>query len=92
MINESIMDAMVRTAKAAMAHAHSPYSGRAVGACVLTSDGTLYGGMLPKISSALEAATNGVKATHIIDGRVPNALLLEIFTDSGIGSMILGQD
>ena len=48
--------------------------------------------MLPKISSALEAATNGVKATHIIDGRVPNALLLEIFTDSGIGSMILGQD
>ena len=58
----------------------------------LIADGTLYGGMLPKISSALEAATNGVKATHIIDGRVPNALLLEIFTDSGIGSMILGQD
>lgn len=58
----------------------------------LIADGTLHGGMLPKISSALEAATNGVKATHIIDGRVPNALLLEIFTDSGIGSMILGQD
>ncbi|MCP1660801.1 acetylglutamate kinase [Neisseria perflava] len=58
----------------------------------LVADGTLYGGMLPKISSAVEAAVNGVKATHIIDGRVPNALLLEIFTDSGIGSMILGQD
>ncbi|STZ75979.1 acetylglutamate kinase [Bergeriella denitrificans] len=58
----------------------------------LIADGTLYGGMLPKISSALEAAVNGVKATHIIDGRVPNALLLEIFTDSGIGSMILGRE
>lgn len=58
----------------------------------LIADGTLYGGMLPKISSAVEAAVNGVKATHIIDGRVPNALLLEIFTDSGIGSMILGAE
>nr|WP_255758757.1 acetylglutamate kinase [Neisseria lisongii] len=58
----------------------------------LIADGTLYGGMLPKISSAVEAAVNGVKATHIIDGRVPNALLLEIFTDSGIGSMILAQE
>lgn len=58
----------------------------------LIADGTLYGGMLPKISSAVEAAVNGVKATHIIDGRVPNALLLEIFTDSGIGSMILGGE
>lgn len=58
----------------------------------LIADGTLYGGMLPKISSAVEAAVNGVKATHIIDGRVPNALLLEIFTDSGIGSMILGSE
>ena len=56
------------------------------------ADGTLYGGMLPKISSAVEAAINGVKATHIIDGRVLNALLLEVFTDKGVGSMILGQD
>lgn len=56
----------------------------------LIADGTLYGGMLPKIASAVEAAVNGVKATHIIDGRLPNALLLEIFTDAGIGSMILG--
>lgn len=55
----------------------------------LIADGTLSGGMLPKIASALDAATNGVKATIIIDGRVPHALLLELFTDSGVGSMIL---
>ncbi|WP_038305939.1 acetylglutamate kinase [Kingella kingae] len=57
----------------------------------LVADGTLSGGMLPKIASALEAAQNGVKAVHIIDGRVPNVLLLEIFTDKGIGTMILGD-
>ncbi|MBQ9602109.1 MAG: acetylglutamate kinase [Neisseriaceae bacterium] len=57
----------------------------------LVEDGTLSGGMLPKISSALAAAKNGVKAVHIIDGRVPNVLLLEIFTDKGIGTMILGE-
>ena len=57
----------------------------------LVADGTLSGGMLPKIASALDAATHGVKAMHIIDGRVPHALLLEIFTDSGVGSMILGE-
>ncbi|WP_274572439.1 acetylglutamate kinase [Neisseria leonii] len=55
----------------------------------LVADGTLYGGMLPKISSAVEAAANGVKAVHILDGRELNALLLEIFTDKGVGSMIL---
>lgn len=58
----------------------------------LVADGTLYGGMLPKIGSAVEAAVNGVKAVHIIDGRVLNALLLEIFTDSGVGSMILAEN
>lgn len=57
----------------------------------LAADGTLSGGMLPKIASALEAAENGVRAVHIIDGRVPNVLLLEIFTDQGIGTMILGN-
>lgn len=57
----------------------------------LVADGTLSGGMLPKIASALEAAENGVQAVHIIDGRVPNVLLLEIFTDQGIGTMILGS-
>ena len=54
----------------------------------LTADGTLFGGMLPKIQSALDAATHGVKAVHIIDGRTPNALLLETLTDEGIGTMI----
>ena len=48
--------------------------------------------MLPKIASAIEAASNGVGAVHIIDGRVPNALLLEVFTDEGVGSMILGHE
>ena len=54
----------------------------------LTADDTLFGGMLPKIQSALDAATHGVKAVHIIDGRTPNALLLETLTDEGIGTMI----
>lgn len=58
----------------------------------LIADGTLSGGMLPKISSALDAAAQGVKAVHIIDGRVLNAMLLEIFTDSGVGSMILADE
>ncbi|WP_370646552.1 acetylglutamate kinase [Chromobacterium sp. Beijing] len=54
----------------------------------LFADGTIHGGMLPKISSALDAARNGVNAVHIIDGRVPHALLLEILTDAGVGTMI----
>lgn len=54
----------------------------------MVEDGTLSGGMLPKISSALDAARNGVKGVHIIDGRVPHALLLEILTQHGVGTMI----
>ncbi|MBS1198669.1 MAG: argB [Proteobacteria bacterium] len=54
----------------------------------MVADGTLSGGMLPKIASALDAARNGVKGVHIIDGRVEHALLLEILTDHGIGTMI----
>lgn len=54
----------------------------------LFADGTLSGGMLPKISSALDAAKGGVNAVHIIDGRVDHALLLEIMTDQGVGTMI----
>ena len=54
----------------------------------LVADGTLSGGMLPKISSALDAARNGVKSVHIIDGRVAHALLLEILTDEGVGTLI----
>ncbi|MGS0755292.1 acetylglutamate kinase [Roseateles sp. GG27B] len=54
----------------------------------LFADGTLSGGMLPKIASALEAARSGVKAVHIIDGRVPHAMLLEILSDQAYGTMI----
>jgi len=52
------------------------------------ADGTLSGGMLPKIASALDAAKSGVASVHIIDGRVPHALLLEILTDQPFGTMI----
>ncbi|MBP9060984.1 MAG: acetylglutamate kinase [Rhodoferax sp.] len=54
----------------------------------LFADGTLSGGMLPKISGALDAAKSGVKAVHIIDGRVPHVLLLEILTEQAFGTMI----
>ncbi len=54
----------------------------------LFADGTISGGMLPKIAGALDAAKSGVNAVHIIDGRVPHALLLEILTDQAFGTMI----
>ncbi len=54
----------------------------------LFADGTISGGMLPKISSALDAAKAGVNSVHIIDGRVDHAVLLEILTNEGVGTMI----
>jgi acetylglutamate kinase len=54
----------------------------------MVADGTLSGGMLPKIGSALDAARSGVRSVHIIDGRVEHALLLEILTDEGVGTLI----
>ena len=54
----------------------------------LVSKGVISGGMIPKIGSALDAARNGVKSVHIIDGRVPHALLLEVLTDQGVGTLI----
>ena len=54
----------------------------------LFADGTISGGMLPKISSALDAARAGVNSVHIVDGRVDHCLLLEIMTDHGVGTMI----
>jgi len=54
----------------------------------LFADGTISGGMLPKISSALDAARGGVNSVHIVDGRVDHCLLLEIMTDHGVGTMI----
>jgi acetylglutamate kinase len=58
----------------------------------LFADGTIHGGMLPKIGSALEAVRNGVKTSHIIDGRVDHALLLEVLTNQGVGTMIRADD
>jgi acetylglutamate kinase len=56
----------------------------------LIEDGTISGGMLPKIGGALDAVKNGVKNAHIIDGRVEHALLLELLTDEGVGTLIRG--
>ncbi len=56
----------------------------------LVKDGTISGGMLPKIDFALDAVRNGVKTAHIIDGRVPHALLLEVLTSEGVGTLIRG--
>ena len=56
----------------------------------LIADGTIYGGMLPKIRCALDAVQAGVKAAHIVDGRVEHAVLLELFTDEGVGTLIHG--
>lgn len=54
----------------------------------LIADGTIYGGMLPKIQCALAAVNAGVASAHIVDGRVPHAVLLEIFTNTGVGTLI----
>ncbi len=54
----------------------------------LIDDGTIHGGMLPKIDFALQAVQGGVKTAHIIDGRVPHAALLEVFTDTGVGTLL----
>ncbi|NNM81463.1 MAG: acetylglutamate kinase [Burkholderiales bacterium] len=56
----------------------------------LIGDGTISGGMLPKVNCALQAVKNGVKSSHIIDGRVEHAVLLEIMTDQGVGTLIKG--
>ena len=58
----------------------------------LFADGTIHGGMLPKIGSALDAVKNGVRSSHIIDGRVEHALLLEVLTNEGVGTMIRADD
>jgi acetylglutamate kinase len=57
----------------------------------LINDGIVSGGMIPKVNCCVRSLAQGVKAAHIIDGRIPHALLLEIFTDVGIGTMILGS-
>ena len=57
----------------------------------LIADGTIYGGMLPKIRCALDAVKAGVGCAHIVDGRVDHAVMLEIFTDEGVGTLITNQ-
>jgi acetylglutamate kinase len=57
----------------------------------LIADGTIYGGMLPKIKCALNAVKSGVPCAHIIDGRVDHAVMLELFTDEGVGTLITNQ-
>ena len=58
----------------------------------LIEDGTIYGGMLPKIQCALDAVKGGVRSAHIIDGRVNHSTMLEIFTDEGVGTLITNKD
>ncbi|OKH26372.1 acetylglutamate kinase [Chroogloeocystis siderophila] len=58
----------------------------------LIAQGVVSGGMIPKVNCCVRSLAQGVHAAHIIDGRIPHALLLEIFTDSGIGSMIVASD
>lgn len=54
----------------------------------LTADGTISGGMVPKVAGCVEALRNGVGSVHLIDGRLPHVLLLELFTDAGVGTMV----
>jgi acetylglutamate kinase len=54
----------------------------------LMADGTIAGGMIPKVRSCVQAVRNGVRRAHILDGRIPHVLLLEVFTDEGIGTMV----
>ena len=64
---------------------------RKTGVEALIADGTISEGMLPKVECALDAVSGGVNSVTIVDGRVPHALLLEVFTDSGVGTLILSE-
>jgi acetylglutamate kinase len=55
----------------------------------MIADGTLTGGMIPKVEAALHAVEQGAHSAHLLDGRVPHVLLLELFTDAGIGTMVV---
>jgi acetylglutamate kinase len=57
----------------------------------LIEEGVIHGGMLPKIRCAIEAVQSGVKSAHIIDGRVEHAVMLDLFTDTGVGTLIRGR-
>ena len=64
---------------------------RAAAPTALMASGALAGGMRPKVEACIRAATGGVERTHIIDGRAPDSLLLEVFTGAGCGTMIVGR-
>jgi acetylglutamate kinase len=55
------------------------------------ADGTVTGGMIPKAAACLHAVRHGVGSAHVLDGRLPHVLLLELFTDQGVGTMITGS-
>jgi acetylglutamate kinase len=57
----------------------------------LMAGGSIAGGMRPKVEACIRAATGGVERTHIIDGRLPDSILLEVFTGAGCGTMIVGR-
>jgi acetylglutamate kinase len=57
----------------------------------LIADGTISGGMIPKIETAIDAVESGVKAAVILDGRIPHVLMLELFTEHGAGTMITAE-
>ena len=58
----------------------------------LIADGTIKGGMIPKVECCLDALEKGVKSVHVLDGRLPHSMLLEIFTVSGIGTMVTSEE
>ena len=58
-------------------------------ALMLMGDGTISGGMIPKVETCLDAVRGGVQAAHILDGRIPHVLLLELFTREGVGTMVV---
>ena len=55
------------------------------------ADGTISGGMIPKVEACIHAVESGATSAHMLDGRIPHVLLLELFTDAGIGTMITGD-
>ena len=57
----------------------------------LIRDGTVFGGMIPKVEACMHAVESGARSAHMLDGRIPHVLLLELFTDAGIGTMITGD-
>ena len=82
--------------RASLLRAH-PYATISLDTCILSEarqlihDGVVAGGMTPKTECCIRALAQGVAAAHIVDGRIPHALLLEVFTDAGIGTMVLGR-